>query len=221
MNRSLKKARNNRFMSSLLIGFGVFVGVLFFVLFSIGKQKYETAMSWPTADGRVTESVIKEQTKVNKVGRKTVYTTEYVHHWKVAYEVADQPFNKDYKHRYDSQSIAQRELRKWHPGASVVMHYNPSDFADTHREGINPISPWAGLFFGGIMVLIAWGMRSHFSSKIKTIESQLARNDALRTSKTGPELQVFKQAHQMPAVNATAGNSGIELDSAKYLRSRC
>lgn len=139
-------------MSRILIGIGVLVTALPFVLFLYGSIRTWSAHDWPVAEGRVAASRVETITSTDSDG-ETSTSYEVVVTYDYAVEGRRYRSERLYLNAHEIFSYpedAQAELRTYPVGTALDVSYDPDDPGDA-AVFIEGPTPW-------IFLLIVFGL---------------------------------------------------------------
>eukprot|EP00913_Durusdinium_trenchii_P023381 g21959.t1 len=222
---AIKKARNGRAVGVVVIGLGLFVGVMLFMIMGQSQKRHAMAMTWPEVEARVSKSKVTPKKKLNRVGRGAALMTEYVHEWTASYEVNGRKYKRESSWTYSAESEAKKNMRKYQIGKPIRLHYNPKRPNDTqiHRE--SSTSPIVGAGFGAFLVMVGVLQFAWYSHKLGRLTA--APDDARTDPHDFDDDDDYDyyddeddndDVGQPKDVEMPACAPGMELESAKYFQ---
>lgn len=204
LREKYRKARNGKNVGIVLMVFGVFTGVMLSYTLAQIRDRQREAMTWPEVEGTVVSSDVREEESLSRVGKRMVSTTEYVHEWKVSYQVDGEPYTHDSHYNYLSDSEARKAQRRRPVGAAVRLHCNPANPLDMMLHRDSESDPLVGVAFGSFLVMVGMLIFAWHTRRMRKLARQI-RGTALP-----PREQHWEEA-------SLQARPTVELETAKYL----
>ena len=139
----------------ILLGIGIFS-----VISGLrNRKKGAASLSWPTADGVITNAWIEEKTDTDEDG---ITSTTYTPRWEYQYQVEGTTYTSSRisygaVKGYGRRSKAQEELGQYPAHSTVKVYFDPYDFTETVLVP-GTKGTLLGIIIGAVLILISIGI---------------------------------------------------------------